>query len=410
MSVFKKIDSFQKNFHNPDCVASRPCPLCGSERFSTISMLRDFQFFSDSDTQGKRVDIQDCQCMDCLTLYRNPSFTPSGFSALFAEAGCSYGSTAQRPQEQIDWLSARKLLKSNSIFLDVGCYEGSFLARLPGDLLRMGVDIDAPAIARGRVRYPELSLTHSAFDEFEPVQPPQVITMFHVLEHLPNPKAVLQQLRNIGGENVKLVVEVPIVEGGETNDINGFFSPQHLTHFSRNSLQKILFEAGWNIIETQLMQGYNGCRVLAEPATTPYKDKNTKLLANLEDMGSLQKVLQNWYLAQMDVEACLSNLPLEGNFVIWGAGMHTELLYQKTTLFHCPERSFLLIDSDPLKQGNSWRGISIVGPEEISMLDCNECQFVVSSYGNQNEIRAAAADRGVPMDRIHTLYSSVSVY
>lgn len=410
MNAFKKIDSFQKNFQQQDYVTHRSCPLCGGGRFSIFSTLRDFQFFSDSATQGKRVDIQDCQCMDCLTLYRNPSFTPAGFSVLFAEAGCSYGSTAQRPQEQIDWLSARDLLKQNEILLDVGCYEGSFLARLPSNLLRMGVDIDAPAIARGKMRYPELTLTHSAFDEFEPSQPPSVITMFHVLEHLPNPYAVLQQLRNIGDEKVKLVVEVPIVEGGETNDINGFFSPQHLTHFSQNSLQQMLLKAGWNIVETQLMEGYNGYRVLAEPSATPYPKLNAKFIADVADVRSLQRVLHNWYRAQMDVETCLANVPLKGNVVIWGAGMHTELLYQKTTLFHSPERSFLLIDSDPLKHGNSWRGISIVGPEAISRVDLNECQLVISSYGNQNEILAAAVDKGVPADRIHTLYSSVRVY
>ena len=78
---------------------------------------------------------------------------------------------------------------------------------------------------------------------------PDTITMYHVLEHLPRPVEVLKKL-SVQSQNQqqKSLVEVPIIENGNTNDINGFFSIQHTTHFSANSLLNcIIALAGWKI-------------------------------------------------------------------------------------------------------------------------------------------------------------------
>ena len=48
--------------------------------------------------------------------------------------------------------------------------------------------------------------------------------MFHVLEHVENPVNVLKRLREVSAEGGMLVVEVPLAEFGETNDINGFLA------------------------------------------------------------------------------------------------------------------------------------------------------------------------------------------
>jgi hypothetical protein len=64
--------------------------------------------------------------------------------------------------------------------------------------------------------------------------------MFHVLEHLPDPVSVLKRLRDHAHNSTRLVIEVPILEKGQTNDIHGFFSPQHLTHFSKKTLDNVL--------------------------------------------------------------------------------------------------------------------------------------------------------------------------
>ena len=138
---------------------------------------------------------------------------------------------------------------------------------LPDNILRMGVDIDQPAIDRARANHADQKIQFflGDFETFNfDAQPPDTITMFHVLEHLPRPVAVLKKLHSISSKSTKLVVEVPILENGQTNDINGFFSAQHLTHFSRQSLHNCLALSGWKIIDWLEQSDYNGCRVLAD--------------------------------------------------------------------------------------------------------------------------------------------------
>lgn len=403
---FSKVDSFVGNTSNPAHLFLRPCPLCGGERSRKVWGVRDFQFFSDSSTVSKRAEITDVQCRDCLCLYRNPCFTEVGFMALFEEAGCSYGATEPRPQEQIEWLATRGLLEPGKVFLDVGCYDGKFLSNLPSVVERVGVDVDAPAIARGRQRDPGISLYHSSFETFKPNEQPDVITMFHVLEHLASPKAVLTQLAEISSKDAVLVVEVPTLERGSTNDINGFFSVQHLTHFSENTLSEILKASGWQISEHCNMESYNGRRVLAKKSEC----LSPAVSAQHSDSTALSQVLRNWENAINAAKKHLSTLPAEGRFVIWGGGMHTEVLYQQTDFFAEGGRRFLIVDTDPLKHSKTWRGVKVGGPSELmNIADCFS-HIVVSSYGNQRDILASAKSMGFPTQRLIHLYESIDVY
>jgi SAM-dependent methyltransferase len=404
-SVFSPVDSFPGNTSQAEDMATRPCPLCAGEDHRLVLELTDFQYFTDSTSLPKRATLRQVQCRHCLTLFLNPRYTPQGFAHLFAEAGKSYGSTALRPSEQKAWLDRRHLLRPGTVLLDVGCYEGNFLASLPDDLLRQGVDIDGPAIARGLARHPDIELVHSAFDQFPLSRQPQVITLFHVLEHLPEPAAVLSRLHAIAAPEARLVVEVPVLEYGDTNDINGFFSVQHITHFSRNTLTGLLNIAGWKILEADKIEGYNGYRVLAEktrPLPPPF-GKPT-------DITRLQEILACWHKAHRTVENKLTDLGQTRQVVIWGAGLHTEFLYQTTSLFYPCERRFLLLDSDPLKQGQSWRGIPIKAPSAIADIDWSEARLVISSYGGQPAIIKAAREAGIPENALIPLYDEIHVY
>jgi len=405
---WSKVDSFPGNFSSAALTTHRPCPICGSNRTRPILQFDQFQFYSDSDKLPKRVDLKEFQCLDCFALYLNPCYSEYGFQVLFAEAGCSYGSTEGRPQEQIDWLSARGLLRSGSRFLDAGCYDGGFLAKLPDDLERIGVDIDEPAIERGRRRLAQQKVQFilGDFENFLVDQPLDTMTMFHVLEHLPRPGVVLRNLRSMAHAGSRLVVEVPVLEHGLTNDINGFFSVQHMTHFSRTSLQNCMASAGWRIQESKQQEDYNGFRVVGIPAElvdTPEKDPNAVALTH--------EYLAHWHQALLNVERRLLSIEETPRCILWGGGAHSEFLYQTTSFFQCRSgREYAIVDSDPMKQRKSWRGIRICSPDSLRDVSWKNVCLVVSSYGNQPDIAKAAMDLGVPPERILTLYETVRVY
>ena len=73
MSInWSRIDSFKENFSSPATALYRPCPICGSINFRKILEFSNFQFFSDSSSKPKRMDIKQNQCRDCYSLFLNP--------------------------------------------------------------------------------------------------------------------------------------------------------------------------------------------------------------------------------------------------------------------------------------------------------------------------------------------------
>lgn len=68
------------------------------------------------------------------------------------------------------------------------------------------------------------------------------------------------------------------------------------------------------------------------------------------------------------------------------------------------------MDGDPIKKGNSWRGIEIHSPDALRALTWSDEYLLVSSYSSQPDIVMAATQFGVPRDRIVTLYKEFRVY
>ena len=402
------IDSFTGNFTSLALIYHRPCPICESLLSRVVWEINDFQFYSDSAMLPKRTDVRVNQCLGCYALYLNPCYSDFGFQILFAEAGQSYGSTDIRPSDQVEWLTTKSLLHPGTQILDVGCYDGRFLALLPQNVRRVGVDIDQNAIERGRLQFGAegIEFVCGDFETFQFSGTPDTIIMFHVLEHLPRPVAALRKLRSMAHDGTRLVVEVPILENGATNDINGFFSVQHMTHFSRRSLQNCLARAGWRIVEYHENPDYNGCRVIAEPC----KEKST-IVCNSSDVTSLYKYLSSWYQALVSVEQIIAELANVKKCVIWGGGAHTEFLYHMTSFFHTNrEREYVIVDSDPIKHGRIWRGIPIFNPSMVREIDLSKLKVLVSSYGSQEIIIQAAINPGFHTSNIIKLYKQVKAY
>ena len=405
--IWNKVNhSINKN--NDLLMLYRPCPICKKDNKRTVLTLDNFQFFTDS-VQPKQVDIIEQQCQNCGAIYLNPCYSKEGFGILFKEAGQSYGSTTQRPLEQMEWLRRYDLLLPNSKIMDVGCGRGNFLASLPANVSKIGVDIDKASIDYAQSKHQGIRFVCSAFEEIEIDQSIDIITMYHVLEHLANPLETLQRLFDISDDETKLVVEVPILENGLTNDINGFLSVQHLTHFSRNSFRNILALSGWQVIAWDEQKDYNGCRVLAKKTnnspTTIHKDYTQKIL--------LFKYLSNWYKSICRVEEKLQkiNTPY---CLIWGGGMHLEFIYQISSLFN-KNIKFIIVDKNKTKQNKTkqnkkWRGINICDPSILSDIKNKDFYCIASSYRNQESIKKELTNYGFDEKYIITLYDYVNVY
>lgn len=214
------------------------------------------------------------------------------------------GQTYEKPPVNGDSLRRIKdfeeYLRDRSV-LDFGCEFGKFLqlAR-PISKSVCGLDIRADVIEylveRG---YRAVNSIENLEDnEFD------VITVFHVLEHLTDPIGTLQSLRKKLKPNGHVIVEVPHARDFliETLNLRSFIDftlwSEHLMLHTRESLQCFLSEAGFTNIFIKGYQRYNlanhlywlwkqqpGGHEYMRPLSEPQFDKSYSALLNSIDQN-----------------------------------------------------------------------------------------------------------------------------
>ena len=79
-----------------------------------------------------------------------------------------------------------------------------------------------------------------------------LITLWHVLEHLPNPKETIRNLKGRLNAKGLLVLAVPNLNSFDASYYQEFWAgydlPRHLWHFSNKGLQKIIENSGFSLI------------------------------------------------------------------------------------------------------------------------------------------------------------------
>lgn len=129
----------------------------------------------------------------------------------------------------------------NGRVLDIGCGSGNFLAKLKAlgwDVYGIDPSSIAVKIAKGRdlkniqqgvigaVKFPD-----NFFD---------VVTMFHVFEHIPNPRKVLSEIKRILKPGGFLIIGVPNFNGVNSKIFRKYWAglsfPLHCFHYGKQSL------------------------------------------------------------------------------------------------------------------------------------------------------------------------------
>jgi len=138
--------------------------------------------------------------------------------------------------------------------LDVGCGSGAFLhlCRRYGFAVR-GLDASARA-ARGAAEMYGIEVVVGAVDAAPPDLPAgscDVITMFHVLEHLHDPVAALTTVSRWLAPDGDLILQVPNTDSLQARGFGGRWygldPPRHLVNFNRTSLDAALRRAGFRV-------------------------------------------------------------------------------------------------------------------------------------------------------------------
>jgi SAM-dependent methyltransferase len=148
---------------------------------------------------------------------------------------------------RLKWERLRPLLQRGDRLLDIGCGRGAtvHLARAAG-IEAYGLERHFPgAPLSPNIFYQDLSDCKFPNDHF------QVIILWHVLEHLPDPVAALREIDRILRPCGWLSVAVPNFGGAQARaSASRWFHldlPRHFWQFEPDSLEKILDLAGFRI-------------------------------------------------------------------------------------------------------------------------------------------------------------------
>ena len=222
------------------------CPFCESENTKSYLKLKDY-FLSQE-------DFEIMECDNCKLLFTTPRPDKSIIGKYYKSE--DYLSHNEHKKGLVPWIYNRvkrvnirnkyNIACSNRTkphILDFGCGVGDFLnyAKQKGcDITGCDLSEDARKFASEKlgktIVTPEeiFALPHSTFD---------VITMWHVLEHIDDLRYQTEQLHRLLKDNGRFVIAVPNYKSYDAQHYKDKWAaydvPRHLNHFHKESLQNI---------------------------------------------------------------------------------------------------------------------------------------------------------------------------
>lgn len=143
---------------------------------------------------------------------------------------------------------------SGKTILDVGCGTGDFLQTAKNNSWNVyGIEPNEKARAIANSKTKNQVFDTNTLQEFESGTF-DVITLWHVLEHLPNLETEIQNLNRLLKPEGRLVIAVPNFKSYDAKHYNAFWAaydvPRHLWHFSQTSISKLFSKHNLEIEKT----------------------------------------------------------------------------------------------------------------------------------------------------------------
>jgi len=216
------------------------CPACGSARH-TPELSAEDSYSSDV--------FEVVRCQACRLAYVNPCPAPGQLERYYPDD--YYGARHPIFKDFLADLRVRALgpVAGGARLLDIGCGRGDFIlaCRRKGWTVS-GIEQANSLVMRLRetlgieVVTPDeiTTLPDGAFD---------FVTLWHVLEHLPEPRESLRQVARLLKPGGRLLVEVPNFGSWQARLGRAHWHhmdvPRHLLHFDRTSLAALLARSGF---------------------------------------------------------------------------------------------------------------------------------------------------------------------
>lgn len=246
------------------------CPVCTNDSSKQIASGFDYEY-------------QTCanqwlmwQCPVCTHVWLNPRPAEQSLSVIYPSDYYSYdfdkriSPLAVRGKKWLDRRKLKRLLgqigRPARSYLDVGCGSGRFLQLAEEEGLERrevaGIELDSRSVQKlidqgfraecGRVEKASL-VRERRFD---------LVTMFHVIEHTADPRAVIESLASALTPGGLLALETPNFESLDAYLFQrglwgGYHFPRHWHIFTPESLKRLLHQAGFDVVSVSYQTGHS---------------------------------------------------------------------------------------------------------------------------------------------------------
>lgn len=237
------------------------CPVCGSAQIKPVFEVVDYTV--------SREKFPVFHCGDCTARFTNNVPDEKEIGAYYKSEdyishtetskgliNSVYHSVRRRTLQQKKLLVKNVSGKETGALLDLGCGTGAFLQVMQEakwTVKGLEPDPDARKMASAR------GLDVSASTQFFHLPPASfdVVTMWHVLEHVHELHAYMEQLKQVLKPDGWLVIAVPNYTSGDAQRYGKTWAaydvPRHLYHFSPQSVKRLAEQHGLSVNDIRPM-------------------------------------------------------------------------------------------------------------------------------------------------------------
>lgn len=236
------------------------CPICENENFELYLEAKDYTVTHE--------DFQLKKCTQCHFIITSPRPTSEAIGKYYAsEKYISHSGNSKTLFDKIYLLARHFTLRwkyelihsyisKTGTLLDYGCGTGDFLKYVKDKGLHI-YGVEPNLLARQKAN---IKLDYNVSETLEELNGEEVdiITLWHVLEHVHNLNETIQKLKNLLTKTGYILIAVPNPKSHDCikykNHWAGFDVPRHLWHFSQESMNSFLNRNGLNVVAIKPMK------------------------------------------------------------------------------------------------------------------------------------------------------------
>ena len=236
------------------------CPICNAS--SIVSFIK-----TTAQMHSSKELFNFDQCANCQLVFLNPRVNLDNLKNYYtshylpyrgSEAWGKYSKLVEGSQKKLDLKRVKRVkemcsISPKSLILDVGCGNPSFLKACQQELncKTLGIDFSDEGWKEQSTLFKGLDLQVAEIKDLSLNLKPDIITMWHYLEHDYTPLENLTYLKSIAKPSTTLIIEIPNFDSISRKKYNenwaGWHTPRHTSLFSPDNIKLLLDKSGWNV-------------------------------------------------------------------------------------------------------------------------------------------------------------------